>query len=142
MDSAEQVLGETLFGWLHVACLPFLFLGPLHPFTTPYRRSKALSSALQVLIAAPPLDGRELRHCRGGRVLTGMLVCPLAAAPADPPPASHQHHAPKQVVLDHQGGEARHIPPRREPAQSIAIQGPSCGRARSDARTEAGLGGA
>ena len=32
MDSAETILGETLFGWLHVACLPFLFLGPLHPF--------------------------------------------------------------------------------------------------------------
>ena len=32
MNSAETILGETLFGWLHVACLPFLFLGPLHPF--------------------------------------------------------------------------------------------------------------
>jgi len=28
MNSAETILGETLFGWLHVACLPFLFLGP------------------------------------------------------------------------------------------------------------------
>ena len=33
MDSIEQVLGETFFGWLHVACLPLLFLGPLHPLT-------------------------------------------------------------------------------------------------------------
>lgn len=32
MDSAEQVLGEAFFGWMHVACLPLLFLGPLHPF--------------------------------------------------------------------------------------------------------------
>jgi len=32
MDSAETTLSETLFGWLHVACLPFLFLDPLHPF--------------------------------------------------------------------------------------------------------------
>ena len=32
MNSAETILGETLFGWLHVACLPFLFLGSLHPF--------------------------------------------------------------------------------------------------------------
>ena len=32
MNSTEAILGETLFGWLHVACLPFLFLGPLHPF--------------------------------------------------------------------------------------------------------------
>ena len=33
MDSAEQVLGEGFFGWLRVACLPLLFLGPLLPFT-------------------------------------------------------------------------------------------------------------
>ena len=33
MDSIEQVLGETFFGWLHVACLPLLFLGPFHPLT-------------------------------------------------------------------------------------------------------------
>ena len=29
MNSTETILGETLFGWLHVACLPFLFLGGL-----------------------------------------------------------------------------------------------------------------
>ena len=33
MDSVEQVLGETFFRWLHVACLPLLFLGPFHPLT-------------------------------------------------------------------------------------------------------------
>jgi len=32
MDSIKQVLDEAYFGWVHVACLPLLFLGPLHPF--------------------------------------------------------------------------------------------------------------
>ena len=31
LDLARAVVGETLFGWLQVACLPLLFLGPLHP---------------------------------------------------------------------------------------------------------------
>ena len=32
IDSAKQVLDEAFFGWVHVACLPLLFLGPFHPF--------------------------------------------------------------------------------------------------------------
>src|SRR3954469_11589148 len=74
--------------------------------------------------------------------LARVLAPSLATAPADPAPVAHQHGAPEQVAFEHQGGEARHIPPRREPAQSTAIQGPACGRARSGARTEAGLGSA
>ena len=31
MDSTEKLIGEILFGWLHVICTPLLFLGPLHP---------------------------------------------------------------------------------------------------------------
>src|SRR4051794_35423372 len=56
--------------------------------------------SLQVLVAAPALEGGQLRQSRRCLGLARVLVCPLAAAPADPAPAPHQHGAPEQVALN------------------------------------------
>ena len=33
MDRTEKLISAILFAWLHVICMPLLFLGPLHPGT-------------------------------------------------------------------------------------------------------------
>src|SRR6185312_13048450 len=50
---------------------------------------RILSSALQIVLAAPTFDGREPLQSRGGLSLARVLVCPLATAPADPAPVAH-----------------------------------------------------
>src|SRR3954466_6106576 len=90
---------------------------------------RSVLSGLKLLVSAPALGGRELLQCLGRLGLAGVLFDPLATAPADPALVVHHRRAPEQVALDHQGIEACHVPRRLTPAQSMAIQGPSCGRA-------------
>src|SRR4051794_9351151 len=76
---------------------------------------------LKLLVAAPALGGRELLQSRGCRVLAGVLLRPLPPTSSDPAPVAHQHRAPEQVALDHQGVEARHVPPRLKTAQHQGV---------------------
>ena len=41
----------------------------------------------------------------------------------NPPPLPHQHHAPEQVTLDHQGVEPMHVGSGIDPAQEQDVLG-------------------